>query len=78
MKFPVLLAKLALCVGIAGAAALAQGQDQWPIRPIRIIVPFSPGGGGDAVVRVLTERLGQPEVIENRPGASGYIGAQLW
>jgi tripartite-type tricarboxylate transporter receptor subunit TctC len=43
-------------------------------------VPFAPGGGGDAVVRVLTEklgeRLGQSVVIENRPGASGYIGAQ--
>lgn len=81
MKFPVLIVKLALALGIASTAALAQAQDQWPTRPIRIIVPFSPGGGGDAVVRVLTEklgeRLGQPVVIENRPGASGYIGAQL-
>ena len=81
MKFPELLAKLALCVSIAGASALARAQDQWPARPIKIVVPFSPGGGGDAVVRVLTEklgeRLGQPVVIENRPGASGYIGAQL-
>lgn len=81
MKFPALLAKLALGVTIAGAAAMAAAQDNWPTRPIKIIVPFSPGGGGDAVVRVLTEklgeRLGQPVVIENRPGASGYIGAQL-
>jgi tripartite-type tricarboxylate transporter receptor subunit TctC len=80
MKFPSLLAKLALGVAIAGAAGLAAAQDNWPSKPIKIIVPFAPGGGGDAVVRVLTdklgERLGQPVVIENRPGASGYIGAQ--
>jgi tripartite-type tricarboxylate transporter receptor subunit TctC len=81
MKFPSLLTQLALVLASAVAAPLASAQDNWPTRPIKIIVPFSPGGGGDAVVRVLTdklgERLGQPVVIENRPGASGYIGAQL-
>lgn len=81
MKFPAFLAKLALVVTTAAVAPLAAAQDNWPSKPIRIIVPFSPGGGGDAVVRVLTdklaERLGQPVVVENRPGASGYIGAQL-
>lgn len=81
MKFPRLFAKLALGAALAGTMGLAAAQDNWPSRPIKIIVPFSPGGGGDAVVRVLTdklgERLGQPVVIENRPGASGYIGAQL-
>ena len=80
MKFPSLLAKLALGAAIACTATFAAAQDGWPSKPIKIIVPFSPGGGGDAVVRVLTEklgeRLGQPVVIENRPGASGYIGAQ--
>lgn len=62
----------------AGCAAIAQ--EAWPAKPIRIIVPFAPGGGGDAVVRIISaklgERLGQSIVIENRPGASGYIGAQ--
>jgi tripartite-type tricarboxylate transporter receptor subunit TctC len=55
------------------AAALpAVAQDGWPNKPIRIIVPFSPGGGGDAVVRFISDRLGerlkQQVIIENRPG----------
>lgn len=81
MKFPSLLAKLTAGIAMAGVAAIAAAQDAWPTKPVKIIVPFSPGGGGDAVVRniqeKLGERLGQPVVIENRPGASGYIGAQL-
>jgi tripartite-type tricarboxylate transporter receptor subunit TctC len=81
MKFPSLLAKLALGLTLAGVTALATAQDSWPSKPVKIVVPFSPGGGGDAVVRSISEklgeRLGQPVVIENRPGASGYIGAQL-
>lgn len=81
MKFSALFGRLALGACIIGAAAGAIAQDAWPSKPIKIIVPFAPGGGGDAVVRVLTdklgERLGQPVVIENRPGASGYIGAQV-
>ena len=80
MKYRILLTKLALVVTATFAASLAAAQDAWPAKPIKIIVPFSPGGGGDAVVRVLTdklgERLGQAVVVENRPGASGYIGAQ--
>lgn len=67
--------------GAAGAAlagpALAQGA--WPNRPIRMIVPFPPGGGTDFVSRIaaqrLSEALGQPVVVENRPGAGGTIGA---
>jgi len=62
-----------LLAGFVSLAALAQ--DGWPAKPIRIIVPFAPGGGGDAVVRIISgklgERLGQSIVIENRPGASG-------
>ena len=80
MKFPFLF-KLTLGVAMAGAAAMAAAQDNWPTRPVKIIVPFAPGGGGDAVVRSISgklgERLGQPVLVENRPGASGYIGAQL-
>lgn len=62
------------------APALAQGQP-FPDRPIRLIIPYAPGGGTDATMRVLTgpmgELLGQPFVIENRTGGAGTIGAAV-
>jgi len=60
------------------AIASAQG---WPSRLVRVVVPFGPGGGTDIIVRLiqpqLTERLGQPVVIENRPGGGGTIGTNI-
>jgi tripartite-type tricarboxylate transporter receptor subunit TctC len=65
------------------AAALLGGNheaaaQEWPQRPIRVIVPFGPGGGADIIGRIvaqsLQEKLGQPVVIENRPGAAGTLG----
>jgi tripartite-type tricarboxylate transporter receptor subunit TctC len=61
-----------------GMSALAQ---DYPTRPIRVIVPLAPGGGTDIAARVtgqkLTERWGQQLIVENRPGAGGNIGAEL-
>src|ERR1700736_597968 len=66
---------LLVCVLSCGPPALAL---DYPNKPIRIIVPFGPGGGGDIVGRIfgqaLQEKLGQPVVIENKPGAAGTIG----
>src|SRR6266702_776304 len=67
-------------LALAAAALLAApaAAQQWPAQPIHIIVPFGPGGGSDIVGRILgqslQENLGQPVVVENRPGAGGTIG----
>lgn len=73
--------RIPLIAGLLLAIACAPGAAQeWPTRPIRFIVPFTPGTGQDIIARTigpkLTERLGQPVVIENRPGASGNIGTE--
>ncbi|MBU8541134.1 Bug family tripartite tricarboxylate transporter substrate binding protein [Falsiroseomonas tokyonensis] len=64
-----------LATGLA-APALAQ---TWPDRPLRVIVPFPPGGSNDIIARqmaeALRERLGQPVIVENRAGAGGNVGA---
>jgi tripartite-type tricarboxylate transporter receptor subunit TctC len=67
---------------LLGAAALlpAQAPESWPNRPIRFIVPFAAGGNTDAMARLfggfITQRLGQPVVVENRSGATGAIGTE--
>jgi tripartite-type tricarboxylate transporter receptor subunit TctC len=62
---------------LAQAASMAQ---DWPDRTVRLVVPYAAGGGTDTVARVLAQklfdRLGQRFVVENRPGASGNLGAQ--
>jgi tripartite-type tricarboxylate transporter receptor subunit TctC len=61
-------------------SATAAAQDAWPSRPVRVIVPSSPGGGTDLFARLISQALGdalkQQFVVENRPGASGNIGAE--
>ena len=72
--------KLLFAVLLAGLASLAQAQ-QFPTRPVTLIVPFSPGTGIDILARViapkLSEKWRQPVVVENKAGASGNIGTDL-
>jgi tripartite-type tricarboxylate transporter receptor subunit TctC len=77
MGKPLLLALITICALASALAAPASAQE-WPQRSVRIIVSFGPGGGADIVGRIIgqsmQERLGQPVVIENRPGAAGALG----
>jgi tripartite-type tricarboxylate transporter receptor subunit TctC len=70
----------ALLATLFCAAAAAQGQD-FPSKPIRIIVPYSPGGGTDTVARLIAQKLtaafGQSVIVDNKPGASANIGAEM-
>ena len=83
MKYKTLSSKLvwigaSLFIGLISSIAMA---DNYPSKPIKAIVPFAPGSATDQIGRAfaakMAESLGQPVVIENRPGANGLIGADL-
>jgi len=78
---PVLAASTLLAMPLMMAAMPAIAADAFPQKPIRIIVPFPPGGGTDFVTRViqqpLSEQLGQQVLIDNRGGAQGVVGTQI-
>ena len=79
------LSRRRLLAAAAPAALLASpawvGAQNWPARPIRIVVPYPPGGSSDIIARALSqplsEALGQPVIIDNKPGANGNLGADL-
>ena len=68
---------LALCLAMTVPATAAD----YPDKPVRIVVPFPPGGTSDVLARIvatgLSERMGQQFVVDNRPGASGVIGTSM-
>ncbi len=77
-----LLRAILLVVGAFALPAMSQAQAQaWPARPIKLVVPFPPGGGTDVAARIIGERLsarlGQPVIIDNKPGASTAIGVVM-
>lgn len=78
----VIAVSLGAALGVVPAARLAHAQlPDWPSKAVRIVLPFAPGGGTDFLTRALAQRLaeqlGQPFVVDNRPGAGGNIGAEL-
>jgi tripartite-type tricarboxylate transporter receptor subunit TctC len=72
-------AKGAAALALAALSSLAGAQQPWPSKPIRYIVPFAAGGTTDILARTISEKLsvalGQPVVVENKPGAGGGVGA---
>ena len=74
--------RAALCTlaALYGSAAWS-GEAAWPARPVRIIVPFPPGGGTDVIGRIIAQKLnaalGQPFVVDNRAGAAGRVGTEV-
>src|SRR5262245_58275071 len=73
--------RIASALVLACVAATAWAQDNYPNKPIRLMVGFAPGGAADSVARAMSDAfgkaLGQPVVVENRPGAGSSIAAEL-
>src|SRR5690348_13472806 len=80
MSLPMALAARLAALHLGAFVALGAAAQEWPAKPVRFVVPFPPGGAADALPRIfaetLSEKLGQPFVIETRAGATGSIGAE--
>ena len=78
-KPQLLLARATLCLAMLGTTTGTSAQDAWPSKPVRIVVPFAPGGSNDVIARRLAQRLtttlGQSVVVDNRAGGGSTIGA---
>ncbi|MBY0439934.1 MAG: tripartite tricarboxylate transporter substrate binding protein, partial [Burkholderiales bacterium] len=88
LPLPVRPPRLALAAASALAAVVfgnalpsLAAEAPFPVRPIRLVIPQSPGGGSDSIGRLtaqkLSENFGQSFVVDNRPGAAGMLGAEL-
>ena len=81
MAFPVFRRRTALSLAALALPGPASAQENWPDRPIRLVVPFAPGGVTDSIGRLAAEwmgaRLGRPVVVENRSGGNGTIAAEF-
>src|SRR5437868_7211704 len=71
---------LAFALALAATPPVASSAQDYPTKPVRIIVPFAPGGGSDFIARFIAQRLtgglGQQVIVENKPGAGGMLGIE--
>jgi len=76
-----LVAVASLAAVLLGAGGIAQAQDTWPTKTVRIVVPFAPGGTTDILARAvapeLSKAFGQQFIVDNRAGAGGNVGAEI-
>jgi len=68
-------------LGALPLVSTARAQDSWPTKPVRVVVPFGPGGSGDIVSRIVAHELekmaGQPFIVDNKPGATAMVGTAI-
>jgi tripartite-type tricarboxylate transporter receptor subunit TctC len=78
---PLRTTRRAVLGGLLGAPFVARAETTWPGKPVRIVVPFNPGGAIDAMVRVLADaltlRLGQQMIVDPKPGANTIVGSEI-